>query len=236
MRSKRTISPQFFVGRSVFARSPGSQQLWGGHARIVSSSWSRFGSFAVARWRGPATAMPLWNWVPVPSRHAPRARRCRRRRAAATRQRVVRRGQRASLQRQRARLGAQPHRARRAAVVAAPPLRVGRHADRPLAEGGGGHGPTSITRAAAVAFVDGANPDAWPSPSGGLAPVKALARRHLKPLHRLKHADFDAKCKNEQYYSCPCFKYNVEGFCTHPTTGRSPRSAASTTSAACSPP
>ena len=75
---------------------------------------------------------------------------------------------------------------------------------------------------ASVAFVDGANPDAWPSPSGGLASVKALARRHLKPLHRLKHADFDAKCKNEQYYSCPCFKYNVEGFCTHPTTGRSP--------------
>ena len=75
---------------------------------------------------------------------------------------------------------------------------------------------------ASVAFVDGANPDAWPSPSGGLAPVKALARRHLKPVHRLKHADFDAKCKNEQYYSCPCFKYNVEGFCTHPTTGRSP--------------
>ena len=134
--------------------------------------------------------MPLWNWVPVPIRQCPTpaARRCRR---------AARRCCRASARRSTrptspcsptpARPPCPTHRPP-PANLAAPPLRVGRHADRPLAEGGGGQvarqAPQGRQR---VGGCRRRQPRCVPS-SGGLASVKALARRHLKPVHRLKHA------------------------------------------------
>ena len=167
--------------------------------------------------------MPLWNWVPVPIPDTPHASSSTLPPGGAA---LLPSGS-ASFDTANISLLSNAsssascclsHRARRAAVVAAP-LRVGRHADRPPAEDGGGQWLDKHHKGGARQSPS----STAPTPTRGLSERRARvgegAGAAAPAGPRLKHADFDAKCKNEQYYSCPCFKYN-EGFCTHP--GRSP--------------